>query len=34
MDKILLGEDVQTALDTAVAAIDADVDANEGYPAP
>jgi multiple sugar transport system substrate-binding protein len=34
MDKILLGEDVQTALDAAVAAIDADVDANDGYPAP
>jgi len=34
MDKILLGEDVKTALDAAVAAIDADVDANEGYPAP
>ena len=34
MDKILLGEDVQTTLDAAVAAIDADVDANEGYPEP
>lgn len=34
MDEILLGEDVQTALDNAVAAIDADVDDNEGYPAP
>lgn len=34
LDKIVLGEDVQTALDAAVAAIDADVDANEGYPAP
>lgn len=34
MDKILLGEDVQTALDAAAAAIDADVDDNEGYPAP
>ena len=34
MDKILLGEDVQSALDDAVEAIDADVDANEGYPRP
>lgn len=34
MDKIFLGEDVQSALNAAVAAIDADVDANEGYPAP
>lgn len=34
MDKILLGEDVQTTLDSAAAAIDADVDANEGYPEP
>lgn len=34
LDKIVLGEDVQTALDAAAAAIDADVDANEGYPAP
>ena len=34
MDKILLGEDVQSALDAAVSAIDSDVDANEGYPAP
>jgi len=34
MDKILLGGDVQAALDTAAANIDADVDANEGYPAP
>ena len=34
MDEILLGADVQTALDEAAAAIDADVDANEGYPAP
>lgn len=34
MDKILLGADVQSTLDAAVAAIDADVDANDGYPAP
>ena len=34
MDAILLGADVQTTLDSAAAAIDADVDANEGYPAP
>lgn len=34
MDKILLGGDVQSALDAAAANIDADVDANEGYPAP
>lgn len=34
MDEILLGADVQQALDDAAAAIDADVDANEGYPAP
>lgn len=34
MDKILLGSDVKGALDSAAAAIDADVDANEGYPAP
>lgn len=34
LDEILLGADVQTALDEAAAAIDADVDANEGYPAP
>ena len=34
LDKIVLGEDVKTALDAAVAAIDADVDANDGYPAP
>jgi multiple sugar transport system substrate-binding protein len=34
MDEILLGADVQTALDEAAAAIDADVEANEGYPAP
>ena len=34
MDKILLGADVQSTLDAAAAAIDADVDDNEGYPAP
>ncbi len=34
MDEILLGADVQQALDDAAAAIDADVEANEGYPAP
>ncbi len=34
MDKILLGADVQATLDAAAAAIDADVDANDGYPAP
>ena len=34
MDSILLGADVQSTLDAAAAAIDADVDANEGYPAP
>jgi multiple sugar transport system substrate-binding protein len=34
MDKILLGADVQETLDAAAAAIDADVDENEGYPAP
>ena len=34
MDKILLGADVKATLDAAAAAIDADVDANEGYPAP
>jgi len=28
------GKDVQTALDDAVAIIDADIEANEGYPAP
>ncbi len=32
MDAILLGDDVQTTLDAAAAAIDADVDANDGYP--
>lgn len=34
MDKILLGEDVQSTLDSAAAAIDADVEANDGYPEP
>lgn len=34
MDKILLGQDVKATLDAAAAAIDADVDANEGYPEP
>lgn len=34
MDSILLGADVQSTLDSAAAAIDADVDANDGYPAP
>lgn len=34
LDKIVLGEDVKSALDAAVSAIDSDVDANEGYPAP
>ncbi|MEN8234077.1 MAG: extracellular solute-binding protein [Actinomycetota bacterium] len=34
MDKILLGANVQETLDAAAAAIDADVDDNEGYPAP
>ena len=34
MDAILLGADVQSTLDAAAAAIDADVDANDGYPAP
>lgn len=34
MDKILLGADVKETLDAAAAAIDADVDANDGYPAP
>ena len=34
MDKILLGADVKETLDAAAAAIDADVDENEGYPAP
>jgi len=34
LDDIMQGKDVQTALDEAVATIDADIEANEGYPAP
>ena len=34
IDDIVQGEDVQTALDKAVKAIDADIETNEGYPAP
>ena len=34
LDDIMQGKDVKTALDEAVATIDADIDANEGYPAP
>jgi len=34
IDDIVQGEDVQTALDKAVEAIDADIETNEGYPAP
>jgi multiple sugar transport system substrate-binding protein len=34
MDQILLGADVQSTLDAAAEAIDADVDANDGYAAP
>ena len=34
MDKIILGADVQETLDAAVAAVDADIEANDGYPAP
>ena len=34
LDDIMNGKDVQTALDEAVATIDADIDANEGYPPP
>ncbi|MDJ0665443.1 MAG: extracellular solute-binding protein [Acidimicrobiia bacterium] len=34
LDDIFQGKDVKTALDEAVATIDADIDANEGYPAP
>jgi multiple sugar transport system substrate-binding protein len=34
LDDIVLGADVQTALDEAVATIDADLEANEGYPEP
>lgn len=34
LDDIMNGRDVKTALDEAVAVIDADIDANEGYPDP
>lgn len=34
IDDIVQGEDVQAALDKAVEDIDADIEANEGYPAP
>ncbi len=34
LDDIMQGKDVKTALDEAVAIIDADIDANEGYPEP
>ena len=34
VDKIILGADVKTSLDEAVAAIDADIAANDGYPPP
>ncbi len=34
LDDIMQGKDVQTALDEAVTTIDADIDANEGYPEP
>jgi len=34
LDDIMQGKDVQTALDEAVATIDADIEANEGYPEP
>lgn len=34
IDDIVQGEDVQTALDKAVEDIDADIETNEGYPAP
>lgn len=34
LDDIMQGKDVKTALDEAVATIDADIDANEGYPEP
>lgn len=34
LDKIILGADVKTSLDEAVAAIDADIAANDGYPPP
>jgi multiple sugar transport system substrate-binding protein len=34
LDDIMQGKDVKTALDEAVGVIDADIDANEGYPEP
>ncbi len=34
LDDIFQGKDVQTALDEAVATIDADIESNEGYPPP
>jgi multiple sugar transport system substrate-binding protein len=34
LDDIMQGKDVKTALDEAVAIIDADIEANEGYPEP
>jgi multiple sugar transport system substrate-binding protein len=34
LDDIMQGKDVKTALDEAVATIDADIEANEGYPEP
>ncbi len=34
LDDIMNGKDVKTALDEAVAIIDADIEANEGYPDP
>jgi multiple sugar transport system substrate-binding protein len=34
LDDIMQGKDVKTALDEAVAIIDADIEANEGYPDP
>ena len=34
IQEIIDGQDVQTALDAAVATIDADIEANEGYPPP
>jgi hypothetical protein len=33
-DNIIQGADVQAELDNAVEEIDADIEANEGYPAP
>ena len=34
LDDIIQGADVQTSLDEAVAVVDADIEANEGYPEP